>query len=211
MDGAPKQDMILHAFLAERDAACPRCGYNLRGTQCDLCPECGGPIELTIAGRSARERWWALVACFSALCLLAGIEAARAGQAAHTEAVATAWATFSTAGRTQRIAITPPRSPGSISVRANVLLLQRSATGGSRLTLRGGPPAAIDWSRVSWWTWARLGWWGALGLVGLAGLTMVLALRRRGREPDRRIAVFAGASIALFVGAQTFVFLREIV
>jgi hypothetical protein len=36
----------LRAFLTVRDAACPRCGYNLRGLQEPVCPECGASISL---------------------------------------------------------------------------------------------------------------------------------------------------------------------
>jgi len=37
----------LREFLAERDAACPRCEYNLRGMVGTACPECG--LELSVA------------------------------------------------------------------------------------------------------------------------------------------------------------------
>jgi hypothetical protein len=37
----------LRAFLAERDVACPGCGYNLRGIAGSGCPECGWLITLS--------------------------------------------------------------------------------------------------------------------------------------------------------------------
>jgi hypothetical protein len=36
----------LRAFLAERDVACPGCGYNLRGCKASQCPECGDVFSL---------------------------------------------------------------------------------------------------------------------------------------------------------------------
>lgn len=39
----------LRRFLAERDAACPGCGYNLRGLATDKCPECNQHLEMRVA------------------------------------------------------------------------------------------------------------------------------------------------------------------
>ena len=36
----------LKAYLAERDAPCPGCGYNLRGVAEPVCPECGIPLDV---------------------------------------------------------------------------------------------------------------------------------------------------------------------
>ena len=35
-------------YLAERDTACPRCGYNLRNLTGSRCPECGDELRLQI-------------------------------------------------------------------------------------------------------------------------------------------------------------------
>ncbi len=40
---------MLRKFLAERDAPCPACSYNLRGLTTDLCPECNQPLTLQVA------------------------------------------------------------------------------------------------------------------------------------------------------------------
>lgn len=37
---------IVRAYLAERDAHCPGCGYNLRGVREPVCPECAGELSL---------------------------------------------------------------------------------------------------------------------------------------------------------------------
>ena len=36
----------LERYLADRDCACPRCRYNLRGLRGEACPECGQPLRL---------------------------------------------------------------------------------------------------------------------------------------------------------------------
>jgi hypothetical protein len=65
----------LTAYLAERDAGCPRCGYNLRGLRQDRCPECNTRIELTIrVGELAPGRYLGTLAG-----LLAGAGGAGAG------------------------------------------------------------------------------------------------------------------------------------
>lgn len=38
----------LRAYLAERDVACPSCGYNLRGLQSPACPECNQALKLQV-------------------------------------------------------------------------------------------------------------------------------------------------------------------
>lgn len=40
---------FLRQFLAERDAHCPQCGYNLRALTSDVCPECGDRIVIRVA------------------------------------------------------------------------------------------------------------------------------------------------------------------
>ena len=41
-------EQLLCAYLADRDVACPRCGYNVRGLTGDTCPECGSQLMLTL-------------------------------------------------------------------------------------------------------------------------------------------------------------------
>ena len=53
----------LRMFLADRDAACPECGYNVRGLTTDACPECHRRLRLEIARipRPSRRRWRLMV------------------------------------------------------------------------------------------------------------------------------------------------------
>lgn len=41
----------MQAYLADRDAPCPVCGYNMRGLATSTCPECGRRIELRLRRR----------------------------------------------------------------------------------------------------------------------------------------------------------------
>jgi len=45
----------LRKYLADRDVACPMCGYNLRGVTLLACPECGGRIDYTSVDLNRRE------------------------------------------------------------------------------------------------------------------------------------------------------------
>ena len=42
------QDSFLQEYLSERDAPCPRCGYNLHKLQSDSCPECGDALTIRV-------------------------------------------------------------------------------------------------------------------------------------------------------------------
>ncbi len=47
-DNIHSDQAMLSAFLADRDAACPVCRYNLRAVQGDRCPECGTHLQLQV-------------------------------------------------------------------------------------------------------------------------------------------------------------------
>jgi hypothetical protein len=52
-DAAPDSSHdIVTRFLADSDVPCPRCGYNLRGVEQPVCPECGEALSLTISRQS---------------------------------------------------------------------------------------------------------------------------------------------------------------
>lgn len=72
-----RQAELLRAFLAERDVACPGCGYNLRGLTGDACPECHETIHLgVVPGDTA---WGTLVGTIVALSIAAGMAGVVAG------------------------------------------------------------------------------------------------------------------------------------
>lgn len=57
----PDTSRVLEVYLENRDEACPRCGYNLRGIKTAECPECNAPVRLEIA--RPRSVLWHSVVC----------------------------------------------------------------------------------------------------------------------------------------------------
>jgi len=49
---------LLKAYLETNDAPCPVCGYNLRGVELAVCPECNAPIELIVGSQEDRLGAW---------------------------------------------------------------------------------------------------------------------------------------------------------
>ncbi len=49
---------MLQTFLADRDAPCPGCGYNLRGLPGDRCPECNQHLSLRVGLTEPRMGWY---------------------------------------------------------------------------------------------------------------------------------------------------------
>lgn len=54
----PDDAASLHAYLADRDVACPGCGYNLRGLMHGTCPECSQDLRLTVGLVEPRLGLW---------------------------------------------------------------------------------------------------------------------------------------------------------
>lgn len=50
-------DGLLLAFVRDRDAVCPHCGYNVRNLTKPICPECEEPLVLKVGGRTYPVRW----------------------------------------------------------------------------------------------------------------------------------------------------------
>lgn len=48
----------LIAYLKDHDSPCPGCGYNLRGVEAEVCPECGRAIRLRELRRAEEHRAW---------------------------------------------------------------------------------------------------------------------------------------------------------
>lgn len=80
-------DSVLHQFLADHDAACPSCGYNLRDLSQDQCPECGQAIKLHLqpAGPMAR-RGGLLVLVFLWLLAASAVQSWTVGKRIHRQA-----------------------------------------------------------------------------------------------------------------------------
>ena len=67
--GVP-ETRLLTEYLATRDAACPLCGYNLRGLTSPRCPECGRRLRLSIGLTEPYLGAWVLMA--AATCAAGG-------------------------------------------------------------------------------------------------------------------------------------------
>jgi len=52
-----RAEELLLDFLRDHDAACPVCGYNLRGLTRPVCPECRQDLVLTVGVARLRLRW----------------------------------------------------------------------------------------------------------------------------------------------------------
>ena len=74
----PEPRSLVVEFLKDSDAACPVCGYRLRGLTAERCSECGSAVHLEIAGPSLRRFWWlaAVLGCAvgAAITLLALVD-----------------------------------------------------------------------------------------------------------------------------------------
>jgi hypothetical protein len=49
---------MIARFLANRDASCPVCQYNLRDNASSVCPECGAVLELRLGSRDLHLGAW---------------------------------------------------------------------------------------------------------------------------------------------------------
>lgn len=57
-DEANRNDRLLVEYLANNDAACPVCGYNVRGLTRPVCPECRHRVRLTVGAVDVTLRWF---------------------------------------------------------------------------------------------------------------------------------------------------------
>ncbi len=54
-ESQPDPDLeVLRRYLANRDASCPTCGYNLRDLGQCTCPECGDTLSLALTNHPTR-------------------------------------------------------------------------------------------------------------------------------------------------------------
>lgn len=54
-------DAVLLRYLAEREANCPRCAYNVHALTVPRCPECGARLCLRIVPRHGGGEAWAAI------------------------------------------------------------------------------------------------------------------------------------------------------
>jgi hypothetical protein len=71
--GPGTDDLMLVNWLKDRDAACPLCGYNIRGLVSPRCPECGQALRLSVTLAEPYLKAW--IALIAALLPAAGVGA----------------------------------------------------------------------------------------------------------------------------------------
>jgi hypothetical protein len=70
-DARRTDEQWLVEFVADRDVACPACGYNLRQLTSARCPECGLNLRLTLRPADPVARAW--ITLTTLLCAAAGV------------------------------------------------------------------------------------------------------------------------------------------
>jgi hypothetical protein len=107
---SPAPADAIRSYLAERDEACPGCGYNLRGAQEPVCPECGREIRISIARGDAGRAWLLLLlVALGWVVIMGGLHTAKGALIARRESrVLQAQVLFSRATRLGgSVAMTP--------------------------------------------------------------------------------------------------------
>lgn len=209
----PSDADLLRTYLSDRDAACPRCRYNLRGVQDPTCPECGSAVVLGI-GDSAGSRAVVLLAAAVLIwvAIASGMGITRATRAALAESqVNTGFQVRFAGGGSIQIgsggggvvmrsfSTTAPVSPG-----------QRVVINGQPITATTTPQGQRDWSQVSWQTWAALSWGSVLALAALVGLALLWWRRDWARQRPRPWVAAAVTLAVLHLAVQVTLFIREL-
>ncbi len=168
---AAQRDVLLRAYLEQHEAACPTCGYSLRGCVTEVCPECGAGLALALAPRRVDRRTLLLLAMMLAWVLIASAIETYAAQRG-VRAQAQAWSQFGT------VTIVAVEAANPISPSGPITFQPQS------VAITAGPPARApaatpSWSAVPWMSWVRLGGSGLMSLLALAVLVALVLSRDR--------------------------------
>jgi hypothetical protein len=189
----PGEQDLLRRYLEGRDAACPSCGYNLRGAVGDRCPECARPLVLAIVrhGPAAALTWFLLLA-FGWVFVAGSMNSVRNVQSIQMYVDnAQMWGI--------RAVGTGGRAPGISSLSA----------------VPTAPPTTgfwtTAWSVVPAMTWASAGWAFTLALGCGIGLLLLARRHRRpfGAAADRRMVRMACTLFAVYGTWHLVMFILE--
>lgn len=218
-------DELLTQYLAQRDAACWGCGYNLRGVQGPSCPECGRTLELALSRPgTGRGTLLLLVMAVGWVLLAAGMNGLRAGLLVRHEATNSGmnWVITTAAGGPVRGNVVGPGMKATVVLPPPQVTIRQQVSGrqgqvwsmtANRITLGTPPPGKPAWGQVRWQSWVGLGWWVFLGLLALS-LLVALASRARTlrlKGVGRRMVGLGAAVFVLYSAGQVFLFAREMV
>lgn len=233
-------DEVVRSFLATRDVDCPGCGYNLRGVEQPVCPECGRGIELSVTrpGRARGFLFFVLLALMWVL-IAGSMNGVRAWKQVRAEASQYGRTVFTfsspsvvTGPRSPTVTLAPPTIQRRAANGQTTITIPQppAATSSQSLTITGGgsfsfsssssittfkgfAKATPNFAQVSTQTWFAFGWWAGLGLASIVGLMIAIAVRRQfDRErPPRGVVVMACTLFALYAAYHIVFFAREII
>lgn len=149
----------IKAYLADRDAPCPGCGYNLRGAKEPVCPECNTAIVLSVGDPTpGRQLWWFAMVCATTVAVGEGVTGAFSFAVIiqwGLPASRSDWVTWLSAAGQCAVAI--------VAAAFVVILLSRRRTVGARglrLMLIIAALYGASWVALSlFWAVDHLGWW----------------------------------------------------
>jgi hypothetical protein len=214
----------LVSFLAARDAACPSCGYNLKGVESARCPECGTRLELSLIRRSPLRGWGPfLLLAFAWLLLAGGMNTARnavqlmeqqqrQAQAANSAARMRAVLQAQLTALQNQVAKDPFEGfdngiPGSermrefrLQAQRDMLDLQKQAVGAQLARIAPTAPATAPtltgvWMSSPWMTKVSTIWSAGLTLLAGLGLMLLAVARWRRAGRDAVRALVTGACV----------------
>lgn len=194
------QTLMLREYLAQRDAPCPDCGYNLRGLETLQCPECGETLELNLQASSPLAgRRNLILLVFLWLLTVSSLQSYFNGQAMLASAsnpFIRIQSILNTVMGSGSITINPNafNFPGTTTSTTSTTIITGTGTPGSSINsiplsrfsippqLSGrvfGPAGSkYNWQLISWQQWTRGGLWVALLILALVGLVMLWRCRR---------------------------------
>lgn len=231
-------DPALIAFLSDRDEPCPACGYNLRGVEASQCPECGGPLRLSLARRQRLGGWAPLLLLVFGWLFLAGgmnsyrqVRVLQETQLAQQQAASRVGAIRSQLQAQIKSLQQPVRDPfegladrfpGMGSMREfqnqamqdmNAMLARQLQAPLAKMPAPGNtaPPTLLQTFQGSpWRTQAATVWAFSLTALSLLGLVLLGAAWARGWTAARGLVAMALALFACYGGWHIVAFVGEL-
>lgn len=224
-------------FLSGRDVPCPSCGYNLRGVEAAMCPECGARLELDLKRRRRLMGlgpflllafgWLFIAGSINTVRNMHGLLQEQASAASSARAIAAARARMQAQVKLmadQAAAMVPqdqafPGSDMMLQMRRDAVQSMQAMIAAQQAAMAtlgppgGATPTLAQVWRKSHWS-VRIGsvWSAGLAMGALAGLVALLWYRLH-PGPERRVQRLAAGAWVLFglyAGWHIALFVTEI-